>query len=124
MSYDICIENQNHETVAIPERHDLKGGTYCIGGTNRLELNVTYNYSDIFCRLFGENGIHFISGKDIRETIIPLHEAIKKLGDVVPDENYWKSCDGNVKVALENLCLLADFALMYFPKDKMVWKIH
>ena len=122
MSYDMDIVNENHETVQLPERHSIAGGTYCIGGTRELTLNITGNYWKIFQRLFGEKGTDIFNGMEISESLPILAKAIEELGDAEPDGNYWTPCDGNVKRCLMKLEALASLALIYFPKNKMFWE--
>jgi hypothetical protein len=119
MSYNLTIKNQNGETVFIPEKHDLKGGTYCIGGTNELTLNITGNYWKIFQRIFGEKGTDVLTRKPLREVLPLIDKGIEDLGDAIPSDDYWKACDGNVKRCLLDLKTLVELALMYFPKDEM-----
>ena len=39
MSYDICIVGSKGS----PIKHDVKGGTYVLGGSWSLETNITFN---------------------------------------------------------------------------------
>lgn len=51
MSYSLEIQNPKTGEVFETEfPHNIIGGTYCLGGTTRLELNITYNYSAFFHR--------------------------------------------------------------------------
>ena len=47
--------------------------------------------------------------------------AIVKLGDVKPDADYWKACDGNAKKALQDLVTLTDLAIADYPDDELLW---
>jgi hypothetical protein len=109
MSYDIqLLDPVTRETIQLDSRHDIRGGTYALGGTTELWLNVTCNYGDIFRRVLGPTGIRALYGKTGAESIPMLTEAISKLGDDV-DDDYWKATDGNAKRAL---CGLLAFAQM------------
>ena len=45
MSYDIRLcDPVTHEALQTDVPHDMCGGTYAMGGTTKLWLNVTYNY--------------------------------------------------------------------------------
>ena len=45
MSYDIHLcDPVTHEALQTDVPHDMRGGTYAMGGTTGLWLNVTYNY--------------------------------------------------------------------------------
>lgn len=51
MSYDINIVDPiTGETIETADPHHIAGGTYCVGGTTRLWLNITYNYSPFYYR--------------------------------------------------------------------------
>ena len=53
MSYDIeLIDPVTGNTLELDAPHHMRGGTYALGGTTRAHLNVTYNYSPQFCRVF------------------------------------------------------------------------
>lgn len=106
MSYDISLVEPDGKVATVPDGHDLRGGTYCIGGTDEAWLNVTYNYSKHFHRTLGEQGIRTIYGLTGAASIPVLQAAIAKLGDdTSPD--YWEATEGNAKAALKNLLLLA-----------------
>ena len=121
MSYDIVIKTKTGETLQLPTKHGLAGGTYAIGGTDKARLNVTYNYTRIFIRVLGKNGIRSLYGLTPKESIPVLEAAIAKLGDAKPNPDYWKSCPGNAKKALLDLKCLAELAILYFPKEELKW---
>ena len=51
MSYSVEIQDpETGEVLETQQPHTIKGGTYCLGGTTYLELNITYNYSAFFQR--------------------------------------------------------------------------
>lgn len=108
MSYDIYLSDPDTDEVIIFDaKHDIQGGTYALGGTNKAELNITYNYAEYYYK-------HLNSGKGIRslygmtgEKAIPiLEDAIKKLGTKT-DKDYWKSTSGNAGSALQGLLTFA-----------------
>jgi hypothetical protein len=107
MSYDISLVDPVTRTVLHAEhKHDLSGGTYAIGGTTELSLNVTYNYAQHFYRVLGEKGIRTIYGMTGQESIPVLGAAIAKLGgDTDPD--YWQPAEGNARAALIDLLAMA-----------------
>lgn len=107
MSYDISLcDPVTKETLILDANHDLRGGTYAMGGTKEAWLNITYNYGKHYYRVMGENGIRTIYGMSGAESIPVLKEAISKLGDEV-DPDYWKDTEGNAKKALYGLLALA-----------------
>lgn len=116
MSYDIslccpcCLE-----TLKADDNHEITGGTYALGGTNELWLNVTYNYSQHYYRTMGEKGIRTIYGMTGKDSIPILEKAIADLGDEI-DDDYWKPTEGNAKKALVGLLTFAKL------KPEGVWR--
>ena len=107
MSYDIELINPvTKETVQLDEPHQMKGGTYAIGGTTEAHLNITYNYARFFVDTLGGGGIRNIYGMSGAESIPVLELAVSKLGDDVHDD-YWEPTEGNAKMALIQLIALA-----------------
>lgn len=106
MSYDIELTDPvTGKTLELDAPHQMKGGTYALGGTTEMRLNVTYNYAPHF-RAVGPQGIRSIYGKTGAESIPMLDMAIALLGDDV-HEDYWKPTEGNAKRALLQLRALA-----------------
>lgn len=111
MSYDISLNDPVTKEILRTEGdvpHHMRGGTYCVGGSPELSLNVTYNYAVHYYRVFGEAGIRSIYGKTGAESVPMLNAAIAQLGDGT-DPDYWQPTEGNAKRAL---CQLLAFAQM------------
>jgi hypothetical protein len=109
MSYDIqLIDPITKKTLHSQVPHDRRGGTYEMGGTTMLWLNITYNYSKHFYRVFGDDGIRTIYGMTGSASIPVIMAAIAQLDDNISDD-YWVATEGNAKRALLNLL---DLALM------------
>lgn len=107
MSYDIYLNDPvTGGTIELDEPHQMRGGTYKIGGTTEARLNVTYNYAKHYYRVMGEKGIRTIYGMTGAESIPVLKAAIGELGDDV-DPDYWEPTEGNAKRALCSLLALA-----------------
>ena len=109
MSYDInLLDHVSHEVIEIDEPHFIRGGTYAVGGSTRLSLNVTYNYGKFYYRpdVLGDNGVREIYGKTGFESIPILEKAIAALGDDVHDD-YWTATEGNAKRPLIQLLTFA-----------------
>lgn len=107
MSYDIYLKHPvTGETLHVDTVHHMRGGTYAVGGSTECWLNVTYNFSEHYYRVFGEQGIRTIYGMTGAESIPVLKAAMEKLGDDV-DDDYWKATEGNAKAALASLLALA-----------------
>lgn len=88
-------------------KHEIKGGTYCVGGTTEMALNITYNYSDIINRKMEELGIlkedsysyaYYLNGKTGAETIEPLKKIISSLKDDATEGNAKKSLVWTISV--------------------------
>lgn len=128
MSYDIeLVDAVTGDTLELDAPHQMRGGTYAVGGTTQAHLNVTYNYGAIYARVFEPVetlrakapqwmrdyyktdpvfGIRTIYGLTGAESLPVLDAAIAKLGnDIAPD--YWKATEGNAKRALIQLRALA-----------------
>ena len=109
MSYDISLTDPvTHEVLLLDEPHFIRGGTYAVGGTREMWLNITYNYADVFYRpdVLGEKGIRTIYGMSGADSIPLLQAAIAVLNDDVSDD-YWEATEGNAKRALLQLLALA-----------------
>ena len=101
MSWDISLLDPITKTELVAEtKHNLCGGTYCLGGTNSLWFNITYNYGSIY----SEHGldINGLAGKTAAEVIPHLDKVISELKDDVNDD-YWEPTEGNAKKALIDL---------------------
>jgi len=110
MSYDLELVSPNTgEILQVDEKHHIRGGTFVVGGTTRLELNVTYNYAPYFYRVLGESGIREIYGRTGEESIPILEKAIEMLGDDV-SRDYWEPTEGNARQVLIALVELAKMA--------------
>lgn len=108
MSYDIdlCCPVSG-KVIELDAPHHMRGGTYCLGGTPELSLNVTYNYAPFFFKLIdSEQGIRWLYGKNGAQTMEKLKDAIAHLGDDL-DDDYWKPTEGNAKAALIQLLTMA-----------------
>jgi len=116
MSYDIELcDPVTNRVLELDEPHQMRGGTYAVGGTRLLELNVTYNYAPHFYRVIGEKGIRTIYEMTGAESIPVLDAAIAQLADDASDD-YWEATEGNAKRAL---CQLRQMATM---RPDGVWK--
>ena len=107
MSYDIRLcDPVTYEVIEVDSPHLMRGGTYAVGGTNELWLNVTYNYGKHYYRVMGERGIREIYGKTGAESVPMLEAAASVLGDDASDD-YWEPTEGNAKRALLQLLAMA-----------------
>jgi hypothetical protein len=72
-----------------------------LGGTNRAELNVTYNYSPFYHEyLDKKEGLEFLDGKKAEECIPRLEKAVSILGVETDTDDYWKATKGNAALAI------------------------
>lgn len=111
MSYDInLLDPITKKVIEINDAHFMRGGTYQMGGSTELSLNMTYNYSKFLHQVIqpeftpseDKSGIRSLYGLTALEAIPILEVAISNLKDDV-DEDYWKPTEGNTKRALNNL---------------------
>lgn len=103
MSYDISLcDPITMESLHAEFEHEISGGTYAVGGTTELWLNVTYNYSrwyylpGVFAPTREESeGIRTIYGKTGAESIPILKKAIEVLSSMSEDisEEEIKECE-------------------------------
>lgn len=111
MSYDISLcDPVTGDVLYADAPHDMRCGTYRVGWTTELSLNITYNYAKYYCRndVFGSAGIKSIYGMSGAESIPLISKAIMALGDDV-SADYWAATEGNAKIPLY---LLLDMAKM------------
>ena len=107
MSYDLYLKDPvTHDTLHTEQPHFMRGGTYCIGGTTEMWINITSNYAGTLERVLGEGGIRRLDGMTGAESVPLLKTGIGKLGDDVSGD-YWKETDGSVKRALCQVLALA-----------------
>ena len=109
MSYDIdIVDRRNKEVITLDNPHYITGGTYQVGGTKELSMNITFNYSSFINKAL-KGGIKGLDGKPVADTIPEIEKAILSLkDDAVPD--YWAKTEGNARKALINLLKLAKLA--------------
>ena len=101
MSYDVDFcDPVSKKVIELDTPHFMRGGTYAVGGTRELTLNITYNYSENYSK--HNFSIKDLDGKSAVEVIPELERVISELGDEV-DPDYWKPTDGNAKKALIQL---------------------
>lgn len=84
MSYDVYLADPvTHEVLTMDVPHQMRGGTYAIGGTDKMWVNITYNYALWYYKdyAFGEKGIRSIYGLSGAESIPVLKKAIAALED-------------------------------------------
>jgi len=116
MSYDIALVHpETEEVLELREKHPFRGGTYVVGGTNSCEFNITYNYAPHFVKVFGPKGIRTIYGMTGTQSLPLIRAAITALGNDT-DQDYWKSTEGNARLAL----LPLEFFASAYPHGK--WK--
>ena len=93
MSYDISLcDPVTHEVLETEEPHKITGGTFAMGGTTVMWLNVTWNYADWYYRpgVFARTkkaskGIRTIYGMTGAQSIPVLKNAIAKMESMTVD---------------------------------------
>lgn len=123
MSYDIdLIDPVSKETIIIDDAHFMRGGTYQIGGSHELSLNITYNYANILRKVLVpdqtpsayKSGIRSLYKMTALQAKPYLEKAIAQLADDV-DSDYWTATEGNVKralIALKTMCEMRPDAII------------
>jgi hypothetical protein len=107
MSWDCTlVDATTQKPLEADKPIQLGGGTYAVGGTKELTFNVTYNYSGLFRKVLGGEGLNDLSGKTGADSIYWLMVGYNKLGDKI-DPDYWQPTEGNAKQALLALMQLA-----------------
>lgn len=105
MSYGVYFTDPvSRDVIELKDVHFMRGGTYAVGGTKELYLNITYNYATNYAK--HSFSIRDLQGKTALESITELERVIPLLGDEVSD-NYWDATDGNAKRALISLLTMA-----------------
>lgn len=105
MSWDIDFcDPVSGKVIKLDEPHFMRGGTYVVGGTKALTLNITYNYYENYA----PHGfsINDLNGKTAYEIVPELDRVIGLLSDET-DPDYWAPVDGNAKRALIQLRTMA-----------------
>lgn len=93
MSYDISlVDPVTKETLQMETPHLMRGGTFALGGTTEMWLNVTYNYAQWYYKdgVFpikdgDKQGIRTIYGMSGAESISILKNAISILEGLTED---------------------------------------
>lgn len=94
MSYDVSLIDAG-KVARIQE-----GGTQVVGGTDEPELNITYNYAEVY-RLF-DFSIDDLNGHRAGDFIEKMEQIVDKCG-TKRFENYWAPTPGNAGFALNIL---------------------
>lgn len=93
-----------NDAVCEVETH-AEGGTYVMGGIDRAELNITYNYGGHFrdaIEGLKELGLYGLDKQQAGDWIERLEKAVSILG-TERGEDYWASTEGNAGYALSIL---------------------
>lgn len=108
VSYDISLcDPVTKERLHADSPHQIRGGTYAMGGTTELWLSITFNYAKFYYEHFPEEkGLCWLQDKLAVDTIPVIQKVIDLLKDDV-DDDYWKSTEGNAKRALYGLLSFA-----------------
>ena len=80
MGWTISIKDEAGRTVVANEKIQLKGSNIAIGGSNFLEMDLTYNYSTYY-KIDFPDGMEYLNGKDLKERmsiLVTMKNAILK----------------------------------------------
>ena len=130
MSYDISlVEPTTKKTITVDFKHQMKGGTYCVGGTDELYLNITWNYCPYFFdatendeRFYKgdkNQGLRAIYGKTGAETIPMLTDMAERIRKKYQNEDgTWKKTKRKETLFLdENGC---EIEVYFAIRDHMI----
>lgn len=109
MSYDVSLVDE--DGVMLPFDHMAgEGGTYAIGGTSSCELNITYNYGEVFKLVLPNyRGLaDWLGEKRASDVIVDLRSAVERLGTQTYKVDYWAPTPGNAGHALSILLAWAE----------------
>ena len=103
MSWDVSIEDDAGEYLEV-DHFEGEGGTYALGGSSLAELNVTYNYGQLFRQAMPhlENGFNSLQGMSLELAYQHILEGCSVLPDD-PAPDYWATTPGNAGHALHIL---------------------
>ena len=103
MSWTVYLVDPDEGSSLNSKNSIQEGGTQVVGGTNSCELNITYNYSPLYYKVFpNDEGLKWLEGKTGREVRDDLRIIIECLGTKRNDD-YWKPTMGNAGIALSIL---------------------
>ncbi len=114
MSYWIYLYDEDEEPVSVREHEE--GGTRVVGGSYQAELNVTYNYSELYHR--HDFSLKHLHGRTGGSTISVLTRVVNALGTIKQSDDYWEPTRGN---AGHTLNVLLSWARQY---PDAVWEVH
>lgn len=102
MSWSVHLVDKDSNSLEVPSHEE--GGIYALGGIDKAELSVTYNYSKYYHNTINsKEGLNYINDKKAEDVIGILESAVDTLG-IEKDDNYWKETSGNAGYALSILC--------------------
>ena len=86
MSWDVDLcDPVTNEVLELDNPHFMRGGTYAVGGTCEMSLNITFNYTRFYNDAF-KGGFRALDGVTAVESIPILKAAIEKIKDpLTPD---------------------------------------
>ncbi len=113
MSWWIYLEGESVGSVDCIQ----EGGTQVMGGTDQPELNITYNYGELFRKAGLPDALKSLHEKRAGDTIEMLKAAVAFLGTNRYTKDYWAPTLGNAGFALS---ILLGWALKY-PDG--VWRV-
>lgn len=130
MGWDISIVDKDGKVIKAHQKHQIRGGTYAIGGQEELQISETFNYSSTLKNLFPHKivlnevlyGIWVLDGlstEDAKPLLIRavnklIEEAVAEGVSLVPHDNYWEPVLGNVLAMLMRMLELTRLGSGYW----------
>ena len=101
MGWWIYLNGEGEEALSVDPH--FEGGVLALGGMDKAEISVTWNYSEYYFKhIDEENGIRWLHEKKAKDTIVRLENAITALG-TERSNDYWESTPGNAGHILQVL---------------------
>lgn len=131
MGYSIYVTEKDGSHVDLPERHEIGGTTYAVGGTYSAWISITCNYWPFFQEYLDQtDGIHILYGKTLQEADPILQSAIEHMQDDYPEvlgddppgsDDIWLNTPYNAWTALRKIQRIGQLAMEAYPDKTMLW---
>ena len=118
--YVVAIDDdEEYQSIAVSSH--TEGGTYAIGGTDAAEMSVTYNYGPIYHQYgFSLKQLNEKNAQDALNIIEPVAANLPN----APDNDYWKSSEGNAGHVLHIIKGWLEQALAEYPNERTRVLVH
>lgn len=127
MGYSLWLENKSDGRICKRKEPEVDLGTLlCVGGSDLMEVNITYNYGKYYYEVegFEKEGIRRIYGMTGKESLpyldmLCLHIRKKYYNR---DKKRWKQTIRQRNVATVNGEVLKKGEFLDYPEDQVQWR--